>query len=160
MFLLQFVGVCDISFHMKRIEPPRYRFGAVATAIGVNDQTLRNWLFRGKNLDLFTDRPAGGWRSFEENDVWVLALVVEFMRFGATINEAADAARQAMDVSRNARTLEGVPRCLYAAPHPDGWIIDEDKSLVVANSGCPSVLEIPMQLVLSMAVGRLGSQPS
>lgn len=142
---------------MKRISIPTYRFGAVATAIGVNDQTLRNWLFRGKDLDLFTERPPGGWRAFEERDVWVLAMVVEFMRFGSTINEAVDAARQAMGLS-NPRTLEGVPLYLYSAPRPDGWVVNEDKGLVLEVSGCPSVLEIPMQQVLSSAVMRLTAQ--
>jgi len=142
---------------MKRNIIPHYRFGAVAAAIAVNEQTLRNWLYRGKDLDLFTDRQPGGWRSFEERDVWVLALVVEFMRYGANINEAVDAARQAMHVGRNARTLEGVPGHLYAAPHPDGWVVNEDKNLVLTTSGSRSALEIPMRQVLFDAVRRLSA---
>lgn len=140
---------------MKRITSPIYRFGVVAAAIGVNEQTLRNWLFRAKDLDLFTERPQGGWRSFDERDVWVLAIVVELMRFGATINEAVDAARQAMDIRRNGRTLEGVPHSLFAAPAPDGWFVGEDKSLVLHHGGGGAVLEIPMRGVLSAAVQRL-----
>lgn len=140
---------------MKRTALPTYRFGAVAAAIGVNDQTLRNWLFRNKNLDLFTKRPLGGWRSFDERDVWVLALVVELMRFGATINEAVDASRQAMDIRRDARSPETLPRALYAAPSPNGWEIDEDKGLILHRSGSRSVLEIPMRSVLSEAARRL-----
>jgi hypothetical protein len=140
---------------MKRTASPTYRFGTVAAAIGVNDQTLRNWLFRNKDLDLFTKRPPGGWRWFDERDVWVLSLVVEFMRFGATIAEAVDASRQAMDIRRNARSPETLPDTLYAAPSGYGWEIDEDKSLAIDRSGSPSVLEIPMRTVLSRAVRRL-----
>lgn len=140
---------------MKRNDLPSYRFGSVAKAIGVPEQTLRNWLFRGKDLDLFTERPAGGWRAFEERDIWVFALMVEFMRFGSTVNAAVDAARQALDIRRNPRTLEGVPHHLYAAPHPDGWEVSEDKEMVVRVSGCPSVLEIPMQQVLADTARRL-----
>lgn len=140
---------------MNRIAAPTYRFGVVAAALGVNEQTLRNWLHRAKDPDLFTERPQGGWRSFDERDVWVLAIVAEFMRFGATTNEAVDAARQAMDIRRNARTLEGVPRSLFAAPSPDGWFVNEDKGLVMHHSGGGAVLEIPMRGVLSAAVRRL-----
>ena len=140
---------------MKRIAPPTYRFGAVAAAIDVKEQTLRNWLFRGKNLDLFTERPAGGWRAFEERDVWVLALVVEFMRFGANINEAVDASRQAMDIRRDAYNPMSLPKELYAAPLPDGWVVGEEKNLVLIGTGGGSILEIPMRAILAAAVARL-----
>lgn len=81
--------------------------------------------------------------------------MTEFMRFGATVNAAVDAARQALDIKRNPRTFEGVPHHLYAAPHPDGWIVDEDKAMVLRVSGSLSVLDIPMQQVLANTARRL-----
>ena len=144
---------------MNGSAPKTYRFGQVAAAAGVSDSTLRNWLFRaetrGKKLDLFTDRPAaGGWRSFDERDVWVFALAAEFMRHGAVIEEAVDAARQGMGLY-SPDDLSNVPSYLYAAPDSLGWVILEDEGMVRDISGHLTVLKIAFREVLATASSRL-----
>lgn len=133
---------------------PSYRFGQVAAAIGVKEQTLRNWLFRHDDLDLFTARPKGGWRSFEEKDVFILAVAAELIRFGAPVKVAIDAVRQGLGFV-DFDQVQTIPRLLYAAPDSDGWYCDPDENLVRHVAPALTVAKISVLEVLAAARGRL-----
>lgn len=132
-----------------------YRFGQAAAAIGVKEQTLRNWLFRHGDFDLFNERPEGGWRAFTEADVIVLAVTAELIRVSnATVSQAISAVRLAlgeMDFLTNA----GMPNVIHFAPNGLRWFADENEKLVREVTGSPTVVSLAVPIVIRSAVGRL-----
>jgi len=129
---------------------PSYRFAQVAKAIGVTEPGLRNWMTRNK-LDLFEGRPERGWRSFSENDVFVLALAAELVRFGAPVEDAVDAVRGGL-AEVNFRTWEGLPTHLYASPcRFGGWRAYKDEAFATGMSSSGSVLKVPVPIILVAA---------
>jgi len=129
-----------------------YRFGHVAHAIGLGEPALRNWLRRNK-IDLFEAQPESGWRIFTENDVFVLALAAELVRFGAPVKEAVDAMRAAMGMV-NFKTWDKLPNYIYAAPVEPGWYASENEGLVADRSG-PTLVKVAVPVVMSAARKRL-----
>ena len=134
---------------------PTYRFSQAAAAIGVTEAALRNWMTRN-DLDLFGERPKGGWRSFNRKDVFVLALAAEMVRFGAPVKEAVDAARQGLGMT-DLVSLEGMPRWLFCAPDGfgTGWGAWDDEGLAMELTGGPSLLKIAVPICLNNARKRL-----
>jgi hypothetical protein len=130
-----------------------YKFRQVAAAIGVSEASLRNWMTRYE-LDLSGSRPKGGWRTFIEKDVYVLALAAELVRFGGTVCEAIGAARQRLGLM-DATTFEGLPRFMYAAPDGAGWFTADDEGIVAAKTKSPTVVKISVPICLSQARRRL-----
>ena len=133
-------------------EVAMYRFGHVAHAIGLGEPALRNWLRRNK-IDLFEPQPESGWRIFTENDVLVLALAAELVRFGAPVKEAVDAMRSAMGMV-NFKTWDKLPNYIYAAPDELGWYASENEALV-ADRGGPTLVKVAAPIVMSAARKRL-----
>lgn len=129
-----------------------YRFGHVAHAIGLGEPALRNWLRRNK-IDLFEAQPESGWRIFTENDVFVLALAAELVRFGAPVKEAVDAVRTAMGMV-NFKTWDKLPNYIYAAPDQVGWYASENEGLV-SDRGGPTLIKVAVPVVMSAARKRL-----
>lgn len=130
-----------------------YKFGQVAAAIGVSEASLRNWMTRYE-LDLFGARPRGGWRTFIEKDVYVLALAAELVRFGGTVCEAVGAARQRLGLI-DAANFEELPRYIYAAPDGPGWFTADDEGMVAAKTNSPTIVKIAVPICLSHARRRL-----
>lgn len=130
-----------------------FRFSQAAAAIGVTEAALRNWMTRN-NLDLFDARPAGGWRTFSERDIFVLAIAAELIRFNAPVRAAVEAARTGLG-DMNFKTLAGMPNHLFAAPNAHGWDARTDEGLVRATSGSHSILKINVPKCLHAARLRL-----
>ena len=129
-----------------------YRFGHVAFAVGLGEPALRNWLRRNK-IDLFEAQPESGWRVFTENDVFVLALAVELVRFGSPVKDAVDAIRKAMGFV-NFKTWEHLPQVIFAAPDGSGWYAGDNEGLVHARCG-PAYMKIAVPEVMNTARKRL-----
>jgi hypothetical protein len=133
-----------------------YRFSQAAAALGMTEAALRNWMTRSK-LDLWGTRPSGGWRTFTDEDVIVLAVAACMVRFGAGANAAVDAIRR---VIVNA---EPIPYSIFAAPYPRGsaldgkWRASTDKELVDQMTGGAGVLEIPANRLAAAALKRLAA---
>lgn len=129
-----------------------YRFGQVAVAVGLGEPALRNWLRRNK-IDLFEAQPESGWRVFTENDVFVLAIAAELVRFGAPVKQAVDAVRQAMGFV-NFKTWEHLPSYIYAAPDSVGWHAADNEGLIHDLCG-PVYVKVSVPEVMSAARKRL-----
>ncbi len=133
-----------------------YRFSEAAAAIGITEAALRNWMTRNK-LDLFEERPEGGWRTFSENDVLVLALAAKLVTFGAKVDEAVQAAGIAL-ANVNFSTMAGLPRYYWAAPSRfGGWHVDADEGMTLhqAADGGAAAIRIAPTMVLAGALKLL-----
>lgn len=110
-----------------------YRAGKVATAIGITPMAFRNWLRtdrHGGGIDLFEQAPDGGWRSFSENDVFVLATAAQLVKFGCPVPRAIQLVRECLGATKFA-TWEGLPGTIYATIDPDGrWIADPNEAML------------------------------
>ena len=133
-----------------------YRFGQAAIAIGIPEASLRNWMTRNK-LDLFDARPDRGWRTFTENDVYILAMARELVKFGVPVKSAVDAVRIGLG-GTNFETWDGLPTFLFAAPdHADEWVCDQDEGLVLTVTGSATVAKVAVPIVLAAARRRLST---
>lgn len=131
-----------------------YRFGQVAAAIGMNEGQFRNWLTRDR-IVLSGHRTSGGWRTFTERDVMVLALAAELVRFGARVFEAVKAVSSAVD-NGGLMAMAAPYAQWWAAPDlKGGWLLDESAPFVFVHSGGSTMLCVPTGDVLEAVMLRL-----
>lgn len=152
-FLAAAVGTRYPFMRMEK-ELAMYRFPQAAMGIGLTEPALRNWVGRN-DVDLFGERPKGGWRWFSENDVFVLAVAAELVRFGAKVQPAVDAAREGLAFT-NFSTWEGLPNHLYAAPEATGrWVANSNRELVLEVTGALTLVELNVPRILQATRVRL-----
>ena len=136
-----------------------YRFSQVASAIGITEAALRSWLTRHR-IDVGTNRPEGGWRSFDSEDVYKLAVVAEMLKFGLTVTEAYQALTKCLEDTAHG-TVSGLPDFLYARPDKDGWRL-LDKPMLPVGEGNPRslLLLLPQRIAneASMKLEAMGSE--
>jgi hypothetical protein len=121
-------------FRVKGSAPLVYRFGQAAAALGVPEQRLRNWLHRHKEIDLFGSRPQGGWRSFTEEDLFVLAVAARLFAYGCPFVTAVNEVRCALDAKWLVEPAKAPP-FLFAAETASGWCATTDENLLWAYNG-------------------------
>lgn len=131
-----------------------YRFGLVARAIGLGEPALRNWLRRNE-IDLFEPKPESGWLTFTLNDVFVLAIAAQLVRFGAPVKAAVDGVRCGLG-SVNFETLEGLPDYLFAAPFGERWEVSGNENLVSSMCG-PVLIKLAPAIIMNEARKRLAA---
>lgn len=74
----------------------KLRFSDVVYAINATPKSLRLWLQRGL-VDIHTPRaPGGGWTEYSFYDIAILALVRQFVNFGANVPTASALANKVM----------------------------------------------------------------
>lgn len=131
-----------------------YRFGQTAAAIGVTGAALRNWMSRNE-VDLWGERPEGGWRSFSDRDVYVLALAAELVNYGAKVDEAVNAVQGAIANAPGGDPL-GLPSYLYAARSRfGGWEMHADEGLALTLANHRSVIKLAPTVIMAEANARL-----
>jgi len=126
--------------------------------MGVPEQRLRNWLHRNKTIDLLGARPENGWRSFGLNDLFILAVAGEFIKYGCPVPVAVDEARTALG-GVNFDTWEGRPDYVFAAETAEGWRVEKDEGLLWAVGGQgPTVIKIDIPVLFARVRARLGTE--
>ncbi len=73
----------------------KLRFSDVVYAINATPKSLRLWLQRGL-VDIHTPKAAGGWTEYSFYDIAILALVRQFVNFGANVPTASLLANKVM----------------------------------------------------------------
>lgn len=132
----------------------QFRFGQAAEAIGVKEAALRNWLSRN-NVDLWGERPDGGWRTFTARDVLILSLAAELVSFGAKVDDAVFAVQAAVADAPGADPFE-LPATLYGARSVfGGWELHADKGMAKSLAGNRSVLELPALYICAQANAKM-----
>lgn len=133
-----------------------YRFGQVASAIGVTEAALRNWLTRN-NVALWSERPEGGWRSFALRDVYVLALSAELVGYGAKVDDAVNAVQSAL-AEVLGHEPDKLPSYLYAVRTQFGWELLADEGMALHLGGDRSVIKLAPLVIMQHARQRLEQQ--
>ena len=135
-----------------------YRFGHVASAIGIPESQLRNWLTRSK-LDLFRLRPEQGWRSFEAPDVAVLSIATELTRYGLRFDEAIDVTHKCLEPDE-LREPSKLPRTLFASRSVHGgWVMAADEQRAYALGAVnASMLRLSPAIIVRDALFRLPTE--
>jgi len=138
-----------------------YRAPKVAVAIGVTPAAFRNWLRtdrHGGGIDLFEQAPDGGWRSFSENDVFVLATAAQLVKFGCPVPRAIQLVRECLGQT-NFTTWEGLPAAIYATIDPaGGWVADPNEGMLgmgFRNRTAEAVIKIKPAILFANVRYRL-----
>lgn len=136
---------------------------AVLSSTGMSEQTLRNWLTRGR-LDLDADkaRKEGGNREFSQRDICLIAVANGLANVGIPISEALPLAEKVMPMLDgqvlNITGQAGDP-ILIAWQHSGSWqfsiAYDTQAGLLSQERIPPVTLNIRPMAILKQTISRL-----
>ena len=133
-----------------------YRFKQAAYAIGISEAALRGWLTR-EELGIWGERPKGGWRQFDEETVYRLAIVAELVSYGVKIMNAYEALELVL-VEVPGMSVTELPDLLYARRDEGYWSLHLKPILPTGGAGeirARSLLTILPQRIINETRVRL-----
>lgn len=138
-----------------------YRRRQAAYGAGLTAKSLHNWTTL-YDLDLFEARPDRGWRTFSENDVFIMAIAAQLVRYGCHVKTAVQGVRTALGMV-DFKTFNNLPTYLYAAELNGQWLIDSDEGLIsmpFANGAPPALVRVFVTRCIADARRRLATADS
>lgn len=137
-----------------------FRRSEAARGAGLTPSAFDGWLNR-YDFDLFNIRPSGGWRSFTEEDIFILAVAARLVRFGCPVQTAIDGVHDALfdAVHEGKLDYSKMPTYLYAAEQDGTWSVHPDRNFAAFSAGerPEAVIEIALILCLDRVQTRLGT---
>ncbi|WP_191569052.1 MerR family transcriptional regulator [Paracoccus yeei] len=141
----------------------RHPLRAVLHATGMSEQTLRNWLTRGRlDLDADRNRKGGGNRQFSQRDVCLIAVANGLANVGIPISEAlplAEAVMPGIDSQVLNITGQAGDPVLIAWQEAGNWqfsIAYDTQVGMLSQEGIPPVsLHVRPMAILQQTISRL-----